>query len=130
MLIRKSRRTYIVATLLLLAIEIIIALYINDDFIRPYLGDLFASMVMYGLLMSVSRLSVRNGITLALLISYAVEFLQYIQIVDKLDLMGNKIARIMIGTSFSWMDLLMYSLGALSVYFLEKNISCKNAFKH
>jgi len=124
---RKPRIFYILVTILLLVLECVIALYINDSFIRPYLGDLIATIVVYGILMSISNLKVQNGILLALLISYTIEFLQSIQIVQLLDLMENKIARTMIGTSFSWMDILMYTLGAIAIYLFER-MNIKNRY--
>jgi hypothetical protein len=55
-----------------------------------------------------------------LLFSYAIEIAQYAQVVSLLGLEDNKIARIIIGTSFSWWDVLMYTLGILFVLMVER----------
>lgn len=119
MKIRKPRFWYVIATLFFLIIEILIALYVNDSFIRPYLGDLLATLLVYALIMSISKVTPATGIIIALLTSYFIELLQMLHIVKLLGLMQYKVARIIIGTSFSWMDLLMYTAGALVIALLE-----------
>lgn len=120
MIHRKPRFYYIITFLLLLVTELAIALYINDSFVRPYLGDLLATIVVYCGFMSITNIRVRTVILISLLFSYLIESLQWFQIVEQLGLMENQTARIMIGTSFSWMDVFMYSLGAAVIYLIEK----------
>jgi hypothetical protein len=55
-----------------------------------------------------------------LLFSYVIEILQYFHLVSLLGLQNNKIARIIIGTSFAWMDLVAYSVGIGLVLIFEK----------
>ena len=44
----KNRRIwYAIAFLILLAVEVIIAVYIHDRLIRPYLGDVLVVVVLY-----------------------------------------------------------------------------------
>ena len=43
----KKRTIYLILTILLLAIEVLIALFVHDRFIRPYVGDVLVMMVMY-----------------------------------------------------------------------------------
>lgn len=54
-----------------------------------------------------------------LLFSYLIETLQYFHLVDLLGLEKSKTARIVIGTSFAWTDLLAYTLGILLVLIIE-----------
>jgi hypothetical protein len=56
-----------------------------------------------------------------LLFSFTVEFLQFANIVKKLGLGESKTARIIIGTSFSWLDLLSYTVGIFIVIVVEKH---------
>ena len=55
-----------------------------------------------------------------LLLSYSIEILQYFHIVNIPGLQDIQIARIIIGTSFAWMDLIAYTLGIGIVLYLEK----------
>ena len=55
-----------------------------------------------------------------LILAAAIEFLQFLNIVEKLGLEKSKIARTVIGTSFSWIDLLCYIAGIAIVIVAEK----------
>jgi hypothetical protein len=50
-----------------------------------------------------------------LLFAYLIETLQYFDLVGKLGLKHSKIANIVIGNSFAWMDMLAYTLGILTI---------------
>ncbi|GAK94821.1 hypothetical protein JCM19298_396 [Nonlabens ulvanivorans] len=56
-----------------------------------------------------------------LIFSYMVELAQYAQVVDLLGLSDNKWARIIIGTSFSWWDMVCYTIGFIIILLIEKN---------
>ena len=43
-----ARRRYGLVFLLLLGVEIVIALFVHDRFVRPYLGDVLVVWVVYG----------------------------------------------------------------------------------
>ena len=43
----KKRLVYLSATIILLITEVLIALYVHDDFIRPYVGDAIVVIVIY-----------------------------------------------------------------------------------
>ena len=42
----KKRILYILTTIILLAVEVLIALYGHDDFVRPYIGDILVVIAM------------------------------------------------------------------------------------
>jgi len=54
-----------------------------------------------------------------LLFAYAVEILQYFHLVKMLGLQNSKLVRILLGTTFSFMDLLAYTLGIALVVVIE-----------
>lgn len=116
---RKSKKTYLIAALTLFLIEILIERFAHDDFIRPYLGDFFVVILIYAVVMSVSNFKVFTAAVATLIFSYFIETAQYFNLVTLLGLQEYKIARILIGTSFSWWDMLMYTLGIVVVVFLD-----------
>lgn len=118
-LIRKPKKFYVFAALILFVIEVLIERFAHDDFIRPYLGDFFVVILLYALLMSWSKLKIFTASIITLLLSYVIETAQYLQIISFLGLEDQKWARILIGTSFSWWDMLMYTLGILFVLIFE-----------
>jgi len=116
---------YIIAFLVLLATEIYIAIHVHDNFIRPYLGDSIVVVLIYVLIMglfAIPRSFKSKSITafLVLLFSFLVEALQAISFINYTGLADNKLARIILGTSFSWWDMLAYVGGFLFIIVIEK----------
>lgn len=122
----KKRFPYIIGFVTLLIVEILIALFLHDGFIRFYLGDVIVVWVVYFfvkiLLPKINSYLAAVGV---MLFAFAVEFLQYIHIVDILGLGNIKFFRVLIGTSFSKVDLLCYACGTivtLLFIFIRKKI--------
>lgn len=113
-------KKYFGFTILIFLIEVLIALYVNDSFVRPYLGDVLVVILIYCFLKSFLKLSVLTAAIAVLVFSFTIEFLQSLNIVEKLGLEKSKIARTVIGTSFSWIDLLTYIIGITIVLIIEK----------
>ena len=113
-------RTYFTFTVFLFLLETAIALFVHDNFIRPYFGDFLVVMLLYCFLKSFIKVSVWAAAGLVLLFSFAIEIAQYFNMVEKLGLEHYKIAKVVLGNSFAWMDLLAYVLGILAVISIEK----------
>lgn len=113
-------RNYFKLTILLFLIETAIALYLHDNFVRPYFGDFLVVMLLYCFLKSFLNVSVWLAAGFVLLFSFAIETAQYFNMVEKLGLQHYKIAKVVLGNSFAWMDLLAYILGILTVISIEK----------
>jgi hypothetical protein len=126
-LMLRFHKTYCLLTLLLLLVEIAIALFVNDKIIRPYIGDLLVVVLLYCFVKSFLTVSISTAAIAVLLFAYFVEALQYIGIVQKLGLQNNRLAVIMIGASFEWMDLLMYTAGIILVVIIEKTVRSASA---
>ncbi len=118
-MIRFNRRYFLLA-LLFFIIEVLIALYVHDGFIRPYFGDFLVVFLVYFAMCSVleaKRWKIALGV---LLFAYGVETLQYFHFADRTGLSGNAVARTVIGTGFEWYDILAYTLGVAVILFIEK----------
>lgn len=113
-------KNYFAFAVLIFFIEILIALFIHDDFIRPYLGDVLVVILLYCFLKSFLKLPVLNVALFVLIISFTIEFLQFLNIVEKLSLENSQIVKTVIGTSFSWIDLLTYIAGITIIIITEK----------
>jgi hypothetical protein len=111
--------TYFALFILLFVIEILIAIYIKDKIIRPFVGDILVHILIYCMLLSFFDLPKLKTAFYVLIFAFLVEFLQYFKIVSLLGLEKNSLAKIIIGTSFSWMDLLCYTIGFFCVLPLE-----------
>lgn len=123
---RQKRKTYFIFFCLLLMIEIGIAAWVNDDFVRPYLGDFLVVILIYCFLMTISRLKVVPALLAVLIFSFGVEFFQMLNIVKLLQYQPPKIVMIAIGSDFSVWDLVAYSLGILFTGLLELKFNSQN----
>lgn len=97
----------------------------HDKIIRPYVGDLLVVILIYCFIKSFFNFPIKQTAIGVLVFSFVIEFLQYFKLVDLLGLGHNKLARIVIGSSFAWEDLVAYALGILLVLFAEKKLSKK-----
>lgn len=116
----KFYKSYFLLTIIIFIIEVVIALFINDSFIRPYFGDVLVVILIYCFVKSFFNFPVLKTAIGVLIFSFFIEFLQYLNVVSILGLDDNKIARVVIGTSFSWDDILCYTAGIGIVLFFER----------
>lgn len=108
---RKKRIAYFVATVILFGIELLIALFVHDRFIRPYVGDVLVVVLLYTFV----RIFVPEGVRLLPLYIFVfaagVEVLQYFRIAEVLGLSDNRIMSVIIGSVFDWKDVVCYGVG-------------------
>lgn len=110
------KKQYFVIAFILFVVEVLIALFVHDNFIRPFFGDFLVVVLIYCFLrafLNVSPMRIAIG---TLLFSFSVEFAQYFKIIEILGLKGNPWAEVVIGTHFNPFDLLAYFLGVLFAY--------------
>lgn len=112
----------------LLITEIFIALYVHDDFIRPYMGDVLVIPVIYSFIRIFIPLKCRLMPLYVFAFAVFTELMQYIKIVDILHI-ESRFLRILIGTSFSFADILCYLAGSIiaaiwqKIYFSRYNMN-------
>lgn len=110
---KRLRLLFGAAFFLLLLTEAFIAMYVHDAFIRPYVGDILVVIVLYfGFRMVFPKKKPLLPLWL-FIFAAGVEFLQYFQFVKLLGLENNVFFRIVLGSTFDWMDILCYGLGGL-----------------
>lgn len=113
-------KSYFIAAVSLLVTEILIALFVHDKIVRPYIGDFLVVIMLYCFVKSFSRASSLKVATGVLLFAYFIEFLQWLGISEKLGLDRFKPAHIVLGSYFEWADILMYTAGIAFVIAWEK----------
>ena len=122
-------KKYFFLTVLLFITEVLIALFLHDNFIRPYVGDYLVVILIYCFCMSFVSAPVWKIALATLLFSYLIETLQYFNLVGMLGLRHSRIANIIIGNSFAWADILAYTLGAFTVVRTEYFLLNKRKYK-
>jgi len=117
---------FFLLSILFFVIEVLIALYVMDDFIRPYVGDYLVVMLIYCAVRTFIKANPVKIAIAVLLFAYLIEILQYFRIVDRLGLSGNPVAKTVIGYGFEWWDMLAYTLGVLTILVVENRSKYKN----
>jgi hypothetical protein len=117
------RPIYFYWTIGLLIVEVLIALFLHDGIIRPFVGDVLVVILIYCFIRTFLRVKVNVTIGAVFLFACLVEGLQFIHIVDRLGLSQNKVASIIIGTAFDWKDIIAYGIGCAIVYYVEYRAS-------
>jgi hypothetical protein len=110
---------YLLFAIIIFVVEVLIALYVRDSIVRPYVGDYLVVIMIYCFVkafIKASPLKVAIGV---LLFSYLIEFLQYFNFLEAIGLEKNKIAKIVLGHGFEWIDLFAYTLGIGTVLLVE-----------
>ena len=109
-----------IASAVLLFIEVLIGLYAHG-WLRDHIGDLLIVILLYTLARTVLPDKPRFGMLLPaaiLVFSFGVEFLQLWGFCDKMGI-TNRFLRICIGTGYSNIDLLCYTIGILPCLLCE-----------
>lgn len=116
----KKRISYALIALGLLAVEVLIALFVHDKFIRPYIGDVLVTVLICTFL----RIFIPKGVKLlplyVFIFAASVEVMQYFNIVEVLGLADNRFFSILIGSVFDVKDIVCYGVGCVAVYLAEK----------
>jgi hypothetical protein len=120
-------RRYFILTILLFITEVLIAVFVHDQFVRPFVGDYLVVILIYCFFRAFIKASIWQIAIFTLLFSYAIETLQYFNLVGMLGLQHSRIANIIIGNSFAWEDIVAYTLGVITVIAIEKMVSRKAA---
>lgn len=114
----KRRIGYAAAMVLLIITEVLIALYVHDDFVRPYVGDMLVVIAVYCAVRIVIPVKCKLLPLYVFIFAGGVELLQYFDLVGKLGLDNNVFLRTLLGSVFDVKDIACYAVGciALGIY--------------
>lgn len=114
----KFNLIYFLISLCIFIIEVLIATVFNKIFfVRAYLGDVLVVMLLFTLVKSFIIIKNNHNLILGIfLFSCLVEWAQYFSIAEKLDLQRGSIMYIIVGNSFSWIDIVCYAAGCLLLF--------------
>ncbi|SHF08775.1 ribosomal maturation YjgA family protein [Chryseobacterium takakiae] len=114
----KFNLIYFLVSLFVFIIEVLIAtVFSNIFFVRAYLGDVLVVMLLFTLVKSFIIIKNNQNLILGIfLFSCLVEWAQYFHIAEKLGLQPGSIMYIIVGNSFSWIDIVCYAAGCLLLF--------------
>lgn len=107
--------------MLLLATEILIALFVHDNFIRPFVGDVIVVMLVCAFLRIIIPENVKLMPVFATAFAVMVEILQYFDFVKLLGLENNAILSTALGRTFDINDIVCYIIGGL-IFFIAETV--------
>lgn len=108
--VKQMRMRYLLIAFVLIIVEFIIGIFVHDKIIRPYGGDVIVVIILYALVRSVFVKSKQPISVYVFVFAFAYEFTQKIPLVDLLGF-SSGFMRALMGTSFSWIDILCYLVG-------------------
>jgi len=128
---QRRRITYILLFLAIFVTETLIALFVHDTIIRPFIGDVIVEWLLYCFIRIFFLYKFRWLPFYVFLFSVGIELLQYIKLINLLGLQDNAVMRAILGTSFSWIDIVCYAVGCIFI-FIGQKISLKHnsSFNH
>lgn len=116
-----GKRHYALIAVGLFAVEVAIALrWIVGDFVRGSIGDVLAVMFVYAALRAITPWSMRTTALLAVAVGFAVEASQYVHLAERLGFAKGSVMHVLLGNTFSAMDLLMYAIGGVLAWALDR----------
>lgn len=117
--LRFDRKSFVIF-ITLFVVEVLIAMFMHDGIIRPYVGDVLVVIMIYYFVKAFFRLKPLYLVIGVVLFAFLVEFSQYMHLVDVLGLSDNVLARTVLGHGFSWVDICAYLLGGAICYFVDR----------
>jgi DNA integrity scanning protein DisA with diadenylate cyclase activity len=110
---------YLCAFIIIFIIEVLIAAFINDKFIRPYVGDILVVVLIYCFIRSFVGKEVKLLPLYIFVFAVLTEVGQYFHLAKLLGLSDYKIARIIIGSTFDLKDIACYLAGCTGLFLFE-----------
>ena len=112
-------KKYFLLTIIIFVVEVLIALYVDDKLIRPFIGDALIVILIYCFLRIFLNVNYQKVALGVLLFAYFIEILQYFDYVKLLGLERNRIISVALGRTFEWLDFAAYFVGFLMIIFSE-----------
>ena len=113
--------SYFILFVLLFLVEVAIAVFLKDGFIRYTVGDFLVVILLYCFFRSFIKTKPHYIAVATMLVAYTIEFLQLANVLAYVNLRGNKWVSIIMGTHFSFEDLIAYTLGVVVILYLDKS---------
>lgn len=119
-MILRFDKTYFFLTLTFFAVEVLIAVFLKDRLIRPFVGDVLIVILVYCFLLTFLKIRYWKAAAMVLLFAFTIEILQYFDYVKRLGLENNRILSVALGRTFEWLDFVAYFAGFTLIIFIEK----------
>ena len=113
---------YFLTTIFLFLAEVSIATVFKDMvWLRSYFGDVLVVILIYTFILTFIDIKNKTLLNIGIfLFACVIEFAQHFHFAELLGFKDNKIAMIVLGNSFSWIDILCYLIGSFCIFTFNK----------
>lgn len=125
----KKRLVYFIVFTLLFAAEVLIALFVHDNFIRPFVGDVIVVILLCAFLRILIPEKIKLLPVFATAFAVLVEIMQYFDFVKLLGLENNIVLSTALGRTFDIKDIICYSIGGL-IFFVAETLLRRRRREH
>jgi Protein of unknown function (DUF2809) len=112
-------KKYLYFTLILFVVEVFIAVFVKDNFVRPFIGDVLVVILIYCFIRAFWSIHSSIVALSVFVFSCIIEVLQYFNFVTHLGLQNNEILAVALGSTFDWKDIIAYAIGTVIILCLE-----------
>ncbi len=105
----------------LFAVELFLALFVHDRFFRPFFGDVLVVVLIYSFLRIFWDNRSLKLVVGVCLFAFGVEFVQFFDPIGRFGLAEHTVLSVVVGRTFSWLDLLAYLMGSLANGWLARS---------
>lgn len=112
-------RTYLLLTIFLFLIEVLIAIFLKTGFIRHTVGDFLVVILIYCFFKSFLNVNSTKLAIAVFLFALCIELLQLLNILSLFGLDNNKVAILLLGSTFHLSDVVAYFLGTVSFLIID-----------
>lgn len=114
----KKRMKYLLGFIITIILEVLIALHVHDNFIRPYVGDILVIICIYLLLRTIIPDKIKYLALYVLILGIIVEVMQYFNFTNMIS-GRSRILKIALGSTFDIKDIVCYVIGYIIIVFTE-----------
>lgn len=119
------RVNYLIGFIIIFLIEVFIAIYIHDNFIRPYIGDVLVIICIYLLAKAIFLNKFKHLSLYILILAIIVEIMQYFNLSNLIS-NNNRVIKIILGSTFDIKDIICYVIGYTIIVLIERLRKEKN----
>lgn len=127
---KKDKIFYIILFLLVFATEVLIALFVRDDFVRPYVGDVLVTILICLFFRAFFSIKTKLLPIYVFVFSVAIEIGQYFDFVKLMGFENNQFISTILGRSFSVIDIVCYAVGCIIFFAVEQAVLMKTNHNH
>ena len=120
MKMKKAKLVYAVLFFAVFVLEVLIALFVNDSFIRPFGGDILVTVLLCLFVRAFFPVKTKLLPVYVFLFAVAVEICQYFDVVKLLGFENNVLISTIVGRSYSFIDIICYGVGCVAFFIIEQ----------